>query len=294
MFDEQELRKKIKRLSEAVWEGHAKGAEVDAWLKTFVGGGPASEQAHMLFLLSNFLYFGVREIRELLQTLFRNFCERPLIAEIRKGNGDTTDLEFIDKKLVEGIRRTRFLAVGNPSESGHHLLYYFRQENELSSDLFPDQLHLPGFPGASSDHGPARCDRYIFIDDLCGTGVQVVAYASKLVAQILADHPDAKISYYPLFATSEGLAHVRANTAFSNVDCMMLLDPSFRCFSKTSRIYDNDSIRDAAKQIRGYLRLLPIEIRPRAQSSKCRSPARPIPVLTRCLPAAICRKPKTP
>jgi hypothetical protein len=249
MFDEQALRKKIKRLSEAVWEGRAKGAEVDAWLKTFVGGGPASEQAHMLYLLSNFLYFGVREIRELLQALFRNLCERPLIAKIRNDNDGTTDLDFIDKELFKAIHKTRFLAVGNPSESGHHLLYYFRQENKLPSYLFPDQLHLPGFPGASPDHGSGHCDRYIFLDDLCGTGVQVVQYASRLVSQIRSHHPQAEIAYYPLFATSDGLEYVQANAAFSNVGCMMLLDPSFRCFSATSRIYDDASIRDAAKQI---------------------------------------------
>jgi hypothetical protein len=90
---------------------------------------------------------------------------------------------------------------------------------------------------------------YIFIDDLCGTGVQVEQYAGKLVDQILRYHPAAEVSYYPLFATSDGLAYVRRQTAFSNVDCMMLLDSSFRCFSQTSRIYDEDAIRDAAKLI---------------------------------------------
>ena len=39
-----------------------------------------NQQLHMLHLLSNFLYFGIRETRELLRALFQQLCQRQLIT----------------------------------------------------------------------------------------------------------------------------------------------------------------------------------------------------------------------
>jgi len=251
MLDEDLLRKKIKRLSEAVWEGRAKRPEVDDWLVSFSERNleGINEQVHMLHLLSNFLYFGIREIRELLRSLFQRLCQRPLISEIRRQNADTIDIDLIERELQTAVARTRFLAVGNPSESGQHLLYYFRQENNLSSELFPNQFELPGFSAGNALHGPKSVDRYVFIDDLCGSGEQIEGFAKEVVDRIAGAHPGAEIGYFPVFATSEGLEHVRAHTRFTKVQCLMKLDSSFRCFADDSRFYDNASIRRQAEDI---------------------------------------------
>jgi len=250
MFDEQYLRKKIKRLSECVWEGRAKGVEIDDWLSTFSDSG-VNERHHMLHLLSNFLYFGIREMRELLRAHFQHTCLRPEVTKIRQNNGDTIDIDFIDRELENAIRRTRFLAVGNPSESGQHLLYYFRQENNLSSKLFPNQFELPGF-GANENHGEPFVDRYFFIDDMCGSGQQIEQFSKNVINTLSEAHPNAAIIYCPIFATTDGLDYTKENTAFSDVRCLMKLDASFKCFSPTSRFYENDSLRAEAEKICFY------------------------------------------
>ncbi|MCP3371611.1 phosphoribosyltransferase-like protein [Bradyrhizobium cajani] len=251
MFDEQYLRKKIKRLSECVWEGRAKRVEIDAWLSSFSerGSSGVNERLHMLHLLSNFLYFGIGEIRELLRAHFQYACQRPVVTKIRQDNADTIDIDFIDHQLRIAISRTRFLAVGNPSESGQHLLYYFRQENNLPAGLFPNQFELPGFPGASDTHGKSSVDRYFFIDDICGSGQQIEKFSRNVIQTLSKAHPDAKITYCPIFATSDGLDYTRKNTAFSDIRCLMELDASFKCFSPTSRFYEDPALRSEAEKI---------------------------------------------
>ena len=77
-----ELRSKIKTLGEAVWERRALGPILDAWLKNYreLSGSMDYEREHALFLLSNFLYFGAREMRELLKALYR-FYEGPVLIQ---------------------------------------------------------------------------------------------------------------------------------------------------------------------------------------------------------------------
>jgi len=251
MFDEDYLRRKIKRLSETVWEDRAVRAEVDDWLASFSvkNINDVNEQVHMLHLLSNFLYFGIREVRELLRALFQTLCQRPLVAEIRRRNGDTIDIDLIEQELAMAVSRSRFLAVGNPSESGQHLLYYFRQENNLRAEYFPNQFELPGFPGEDPAHGPASVDRYIFIDDLCGSGQQIETFADRVIRPLAKRHPKAEISYFPVFATTAGLDYTKSNTKFTEVKCLMELDASFKCFSENSRFYDDAALKAEAEEI---------------------------------------------
>jgi hypothetical protein len=100
------------------------------------------EREHALFLLSQFMYFGSRELRELLRALYRDLFRYPIIEKIRRNNNDSSDLELIREKFRDELRHTRFLGVGNPAESGVHLLYYFRQENGLPTELFLDSQRL--------------------------------------------------------------------------------------------------------------------------------------------------------
>jgi hypothetical protein len=58
--------------------------------------------------------------------------------------------------------------MGNPAESGTHLLYYFRQVNNINKDLFIDQSKV--------DLSDTQIKRYIYIDDMSITGKQVYLY----------------------------------------------------------------------------------------------------------------------
>jgi hypothetical protein len=238
MLDEDALRRKIRRLDAAVWEGRVPGHALDDWLVSFSPrtDNGVDERLQMLYLLSNFLYFGVREIRHLLRVLFGDFCRRPILEKIRRDNGDTVDIDFIERGYATALRRTRFLGVGNPSESGVHLLYYFRQENKLPSSLFINQIELPGVT-SSEEQGPKHVDQYIFIDDLCATGGQVVDYSRWILETVKRVHPKAFVAYFPLFATSSALERVRTETQFDRVAAVVEMDETFRCFNPRSRFY---------------------------------------------------------
>ena len=266
-----ELFAKIKILHGTIWEGRASEPQVIAWLCNFATGthGTKDERAlHALYLLSQFMYFGNREMRELMRVLFRDLYRYPIVQEIRNANGHTTDLTLINHKFDAALERTLFLGVGNPSESGCHLLYYFRQENGLaktrfihSHEVFQRKRfsgwqafkamlamfsnHRDRYAGTLTLRHP-EINRYIFIDDFCGSGHQGVAYSRDIVEDLKSFNPAIEVSYFVLFGTANGMERVRKNTVFDVVECVFELDASFQCFSPTSRYFSSPSPTEIA------------------------------------------------
>lgn len=238
MWDE--LKTKIKVLNERVWENRAEWPLVEDWLNNFTGlKEPADvEKLHALYLLSKFMYFGDRETRALLRAMFRDAYKYPIIAEIRRNNGDTLDEKFINAVFDQERQATRFLGVGNPSESGYHLLYYFRQENRLPKSLFINTHEI--FTQTGSGARVIRdmsIKRYVFLDDLCGSGKQATDYSREVLKELKALRPGTIASYYVLFATVKALDDIRNNTLFDDVACVFDLDSSFKCFADESRYF---------------------------------------------------------
>lgn len=127
------LLDKISILNDTIWERQTPKLKIMEWLKNFEYD---DERLQVLFLISNFMYYGSREIRALLQAIYRDLYKYPLIQKIRIENNDTTNIDFINSEFKSQLKKTRFLGLGNPSESGSFLLYYFRQENNLAKNLF--------------------------------------------------------------------------------------------------------------------------------------------------------------
>ena len=237
------LVQKLKVLTQHLWSDMVNWPMISEWLQNFPEDQPDSqrEQLHGAFLLSQFMYFGIREVRELLRALYRDIYRYPIVEGLRQGQSDTLDCDRL-KALFEAERsRTRFLGVGNPSESGTHLLYYFRQENNLPKTLFINGHEVFDRTGGSIGPTLRRPDilRYVFIDDFCGSGTQAQRYSASLVSDIKRLKPEAHVSYYVLFSTTDGLDTVRASTDFDDVACVCELDETFRCFSATSRYFQN-------------------------------------------------------
>lgn len=253
-----ELLAKIMILNDTVWDRKAKTPQIDAWLRNFSSPGNGTEderRLHALYLLSQFTYFGSRQMRELMRVLFRDLYKYPIVQGIRQTNGNTTDLAFINREFNVALDNTVFLGVGNPSESGCHLLYYFRQENGLPKGCFihsheiferrrPTKWQMLAsllfnwrdrFAGTLQLRN-RQVNRYVFIDDFCGSGHQAEAY-SGIVEDIKSVNPAVEISYFVLCATSTGMHAVRARTAFDVVECVFELDDTFRCFSSDSRYF---------------------------------------------------------
>lgn len=251
------LLKKIYAYSETIWkEKWVNGIDQD-WLNNFSNGSDDEISKHrlnMLYLLSKFMYFGNSELRQLLLALHRDLFKYPIVCAIRKANGDTVDNLFIQKEFNLEQNQTRFLGVGNPSESGVHLLYYFRQECNLSkdyfinfSDIFKTEEIKEKDSGSSivssrylkSTIRDKTIRRYIFIDDFCGSGTQASEYLDEIVKNVKAEDNTIEVSYLTLFATTAGLDVVRKLRVFNTVESVFCLDDTFKAFSEDSRYFNN-------------------------------------------------------
>jgi hypothetical protein len=253
-FKEQ-LEIKIMKLSQNIWENRVNGKNLSEWLTNFKQNDDIKlcEQTNALYLLSNFMYFGTREIRVLLKSLYRDKFFKPLIQKVRKDCNSTTLFSDIKIKITAELQATKFLGIGNPSESGTHLLYFFRQENELGKEDFMHSHEIisinrnPDTKVIDVSLKKPEIKRYIFLDDVCGSGTQAIEYSDQMLEEMKAIDPNIKVCYFALFSTKKGMENIRKETVFDEVDCIFELDDSFKCFSDTARQYRNEDTLDVSK-----------------------------------------------
>lgn len=237
------LKRRITILNERAWEHKLDNDSINRWLGNFTGksGLPVDvERLHALYLLSQFLYFGSREIRVLLRAIYNELFLAPLVKEVREELGGIRDLSVIRPALEEAFRKTRFLGVGNPSESGVHLLYYFRQENGLSKKQFADNAQIITRDKDSGERilRYPEIERYVFVDDVCGSGETAVRYSDSFLSEILSLNSNVKVYYFCLFANSDGMNVVRRDSIFGeNCGAVYEFDSSYKCLSDDSRFF---------------------------------------------------------
>ncbi|MGT2486570.1 phosphoribosyltransferase-like protein [Methylobacterium oryzae CBMB20] len=163
----------------------------------------------------------------------------PAIQEVRQGNGETREPAIITQGLAELKSKTRFLGVGTPSESGVHLLYYFRQENRLKKQQFLDTaqiLERDTSGGAQRVLRYPNVNRYVFVDDVCGSGDTANRYSRDFLEEVKSLNPSVKFYYLAMFGKADGLEFIRKNTVFGeNVAAVFELDETYKCLSHTSR-----------------------------------------------------------
>lgn len=203
--------KQIEVLNSTVWENRALWPYIEEWLSNFQ---TEEEKDYALFLLSQLMYYSSSNIRILLRALYRDLFRYPIIEHIREANGNTLDEKIIEDAFRIELLSTRFLGVGNPSESGVHLLYYFRQENKIPKHLFVNtddviMRHSDGTKSLRQDFEGAT--RFVFIDDICASGSQATTDTNvrRCVSELRAIKPDAHISYLMLFGMTSGINVVK-------------------------------------------------------------------------------------
>ncbi len=236
------LEAKIRVLASVSWQDKWDNRldQLERWLSNF----KEEEHVYALFMLSQFMYFSNDAIRELLKRVYEDLFKRPIIFSIRKSNADSVDWKAIDAKFQEELVKTKFLGLGNPSESGSHLLYYFRQENDLKKDLFINAHEIFKFTQKGHEiHTEIvdGIDRLVFIDDFCGSGDQATEYYEQFIDIIKKNKPDIKICYYSLFATEAGIDVVK-KLGYYDVKSIFILDSSFVCFSGDSRHFKSKTV----------------------------------------------------
>lgn len=242
----------IEILNSTLWEYRAFKPQIDEWLGNF---DAQEEQEYALYLLSRMMYFSSMNIRHLLRTLYRDLYKYPIVEKIRKSNGDTLDDAIIEQKFREELNKTRFFGVGNPADSGVHLLYFFRQENKIPKALFTNtddvtQRHTDGSLTLRPELSNA--DKFVFIDDICGSGIQATTDTNvmRCVSAIKSLKPEAKISYLMLFGMKDGVETVKNCGLYDFAEAVIELDDSYKCFGVNSRYFKNSEFdKDKAKQI---------------------------------------------
>lgn len=247
------LERKIKVLHDTAWRDKwaRESDQYNKWLSNFKND---EERLDAMFLLSKFMYFDNETIRELMVRIYEDLYKRPIVYDIRRKHEKTTDTAFIESEFEKIKTKTRFLSIGNPSESSAHLLYFFRQENYLKRDLFigPHELfsHTEKGGDIQASLMVEGIERIVVLDDFCGSGNQAKKFNENFVRFLKEKCPEIKISYFALFAIEDGLEVVR-ELSFDKADAMFILDNSYKCFSEHSRFFidEPDSYKDKCREM---------------------------------------------
>jgi hypothetical protein len=242
----KEYESTLRTLIDQAWDTEVRWAEIEAWLSNFNGQiyDAEEERNFVLFMLSRFMYFSQRIIREMLKAVYRDQFESPLLQRIRRNYGNSTDFKLLRQLYQLELESTRFIGVGNPAESGAHLLYYFRQVNHLRKDLFTD-IAGAFIPVVNTRNGTSQyiqreptVNRYVFFDDLVGSGTQASDYLKPYISLIRNSNPNVELRFMSLFATRVGLEKLSSSDLFNGqVSCLFELDDSFKAFEATSRYF---------------------------------------------------------
>lgn len=241
---------KLRTLVGHAWDDEIRWPHIESWVKNFTGKVLAEEeeQLYALFSLSRFMYFSRRMTREMLRSLYRDHFRAQIIQRIRRNYGNTRDCNLLSKLFDKELAATRFLGVGNPAESGAHLLYFFRQVNYLSKDLFIDiseafeAQSIKKCQTVTIEYTPRdpSVSRYVFFDDLVGSGNQASTYLAKKLSQLRRGNKNIDVRFMSLFATSTGLKRLNAPSMFDGkAICLFELDSQFKAFDSNSRHFIN-------------------------------------------------------
>jgi hypothetical protein len=217
-----EWRSRIKSLSEAVWEGHAKEQIIQDWLGGFVGEVCDSEleRYYGLCLLQQFIYFGKAEIDALLYAMFRDHILYPQVQRCLDINPSLDDFG-IRQSLENAVGRMKIVPVGDVSESAAMLTYRLRQEAGLPPDAIKTVVEVLE---ALSKH-PGSIDHVVLTDDFLGTGNQLCEKHADQVAKLKS--LGVRVEYVALVAMQRGVDNVRRGNLFDDVTPVILLDRSY-------------------------------------------------------------------
>lgn len=242
-----ECERRLRTLVAQAWDNEVRWSEIAAWAENFIGDTAPrqDEELSALFALSRFMYFSRRLTREMLKALYRDHFEAPTMQRIRRNFNGTKDVALLRRQYQEQLSGTRFIGLGNPAESGAHLLYVFRQVNYLPKDYFADLLSAFSSKPSRIRAGDieyqirnASVNRIVFFDDIVGSGTQARQYLSEELKRIRAGDPNFELNFLALFATTEGLNRLNAPELFDGrASCLFELDSSFRVFSDNARYF---------------------------------------------------------
>lgn len=212
----------IIKISNISWDHPLSYEGINNWLSNFDGSALGSEKAEKnlaLWLLSGFIHFSLDDVRGYCQCLFSEFIHTKL-TEYKKAH--LFQELTLDQQVEHILDSSVFLSLGNDSESGSNILYYFRQINKLDKKVFEKDLK-------------EKYENLVFVDDVTISGIQALTYIPRISGSISADK-----MYFLTFLASDTaideLSYLNVQVLYGN-----RLTDRERCFSGNSYVFSSES-----------------------------------------------------
>ncbi len=191
--------------------------QIEKWLGNFSGRyfeSVESEKKLALWLLAHFTYYTYDDVRILYRNIFNQYLHEKLYGY----KGDN-----LAKIITEIIEETIFIGLGNDSESGNNILYYFRQENQLSKSCFEIDRER-------------NYRNLVYIDDVTISGEQALTY-------IKSRNIKAENTYAALMIATEQAVHRLTDTKVKPITALVL-DERDRAFSESAYVFSDKRIAE--------------------------------------------------
>jgi hypothetical protein len=230
---EEDLIKQIMHISATVWRHELTGKDIDNWLSNFTGQVFSQEEEKIiaLWLLTHFVYYNEDEVRHLCKVLYRDFIH----SLIEKNKVQDSDIESF---ISTNVANCTFHHMGQGSESGAYVLYYFRQQNDLALINFPKFLNI-------EEELP---ENIVFIDDVTLTGdetSQAYIFFKKLKVK---GNKKMLLTFVASAQAIKSLAEIGVT-----VISAITLDNRNKCFDRESEIFMHHSnLLDTCRQMMSH------------------------------------------
>lgn len=185
---------------------------ISAWLENFAGEyfSREDEQRIALWLLSNYTYYGEKEVAHLCRMLYKKFIHA------------YAENHYLDKMgLLQKMKNFCYIPLGSASESGGFIAYQFRIQAKIGIDRF-------FYPTDSTD---INGNVAIFIDDVTLSATQ----AKPFILEFIQKHAFDDVYLLTLIASTEATIELEQN-GVKVISCVSLEEKN-KCFSESSIIF---------------------------------------------------------
>lgn len=232
-MDAERLKDLLLKTSKIAWENKLSETAIDKWLENFTGaaiGDIEAERKIALWILLHFVFYTDNDVRQLCKSIYDEYIHRKLI-EYQENN--ILNDKDISERVKHILNNTLFVALGNDSESGANILYFFRQENKLSKESF-------------NINNESEFENLVFIDDVTISGDQANKYIKPYNIK-------RKNTYLLTFiATTDAITFLSQSGNNIVLIYSILLDERAKCFSNISYVFSESNVQQfmsIAKQI---------------------------------------------
>jgi len=217
LLNMERLKRIIRNTSVVAWKKELSDVKIDEWLSNFDGSyfeNIENEKKLALWLLAHFSYYTLDDVRILCKYLFNQYLHEKLCDH------DVTDISQTINQIIDN---TVFVGLGNDSESGNNILYYFRQENLLSKKCFeidPKTIY----------------ENLVYVDDVTISGEQALKYIES--RNIKANNTYVAV----LIATDDAMEKLSSPNKGIKAFSTMILDQRDKAFSNATYVFSEKRI----------------------------------------------------